>query len=99
MKNIALVIDIDGTMIGNVATQRMLFAMAKDKFNVGKIPMRPHFIKFVKTHPDAELFIYTASVSDWAEFLISHIESKYDIKFNRPLFSRESSIWSGTRSQ
>lgn len=54
--------------------------------------VRPHFSAFyknVKKHiPNSEFFIYTASQKKWAEFLIKNIEKALNIRFNRPLFTR-----------
>lgn len=58
--------------------------------------VRPHFQSFFKTMkkyiPYAEFYIYTASQKQWATFLINHIEKALNIKFNRPLFTRENCI-------
>lgn len=52
--------------------------------------VRPHFKGFVQEMQarGVELFIYTASEKKWAEFIVKNIEVAYDIKFNRPLFTR-----------
>lgn len=43
-----------------------------------------------RTHPHVEFFVYTASTSDWAHFIISKIEMHCfgGVFFNRPLFTR-----------
>lgn len=43
-----------------------------------------------RAHPHVEFFVYTASSSDWAHFIISKIEMKCfgGVFFNRPLFTR-----------
>ena len=53
--------------------------------------VRPHFKMFVDEMQKRgiELFVYTASEKKWAEFIVKHIEAAYDIKFNRPLFTRD----------
>jgi antitoxin component HigA of HigAB toxin-antitoxin module len=98
-RDMAIVLDIDGTIIGNIATQRTIYTLLSGKYEIPKIPLRPHFLEFVKSLPHAELFIYTASVSDWAETLMSYIEKEYGITFNRPLFTRPNTIWTGNEYQ
>ena len=55
--------------------------------------IRPGFASFVKAikkiYPDAQFFIYTASEKQWANQEIAWTEKTHDIKFNRPLFTRE----------
>ena len=43
-----------------------------------------------------EAFIYTASTSEWASYLIPCIESALGVKFNRPLFTREHCVRPGS---
>lgn len=52
--------------------------------------VRPHFESFIKELQayGVEFFIYTASEKKWAEFLVKKIEVAYDIKINRPIFTR-----------
>jgi hypothetical protein len=58
--------------------------------------MRPHFKYFIdntkKHHPDSLFYIYTASDKEWAHKEISLIEKTHNIKFNRPIFTREDCI-------
>lgn len=58
--------------------------------------MRPffkYFIGMIKKHyPDSLFFIYTASDKTWASKEISMIEKTHNIKFNRPIFSRDDCI-------
>ena len=53
---------------------------------------RPYFVTFYKTmkeiYPESEFFIYTAASKRWTEMLIDIYEKEFDIKFNRPLFTR-----------
>jgi hypothetical protein len=55
--------------------------------------IRPGFSSFVKTmkkvYPDAQFYIYTASEKQWANQEIAWTEKTHDIRFNRPLFTRE----------
>ena len=98
-RHMAIVLDIDGTIIGNIAIQRTIYSLLSGKYEISKIPLRPHFLEFVKSLPHAELFIYTASVPNWAETLILYIEREYGITFNRPLFTRPNTIWTGNEYQ
>lgn len=100
LKNpLAIVLDIDGTILGNIATQRTIYTLLSGKYKITNIPLRPHFLEFIRSFPNAELFIYTASEAKWAESLISHIENKHNISFNRPLFTRSNTIWTGNEYQ
>lgn len=109
-KPIVFIIDIDGTMIGDIRPQLMLYELhlalkhANKKINMLNIKdfedklknggiVRPYFTKFLKKMkdylPNVEFFVYTASETVWAKFLINHIEKALGIKFNRPIFTRE----------
>ena len=46
-------------------------------------------LKNVKKYENIEIFIYTASIKSWANFLIPKIEKLVNYKFNRPILSRE----------
>lgn len=98
-RELAIVLDIDGTIIGNVATQRTIYLLLSGKYEVSNIPLRPYFLEFLKGFSNAEFFIYTASDPLWAETLISTIEKKYKISFNRPLFTRPNTVWTGNEYQ
>jgi hypothetical protein len=52
--------------------------------------VRPYFKSFFEDLRSygVEIFIYTASQKQWAEFIIKQIEYAYNIKFNRPIFTR-----------
>jgi hydroxymethylpyrimidine pyrophosphatase-like HAD family hydrolase len=52
--------------------------------------VRPHFDSFMNELQNygVEFFIYTASEKRWAEYLVKKIEQAYNIKFNRPIFTR-----------
>ena len=55
--------------------------------------IRPGFASFIKTikkvYPDAQFFIYTSSVKQWAHQEIMWTEKTHDIVFNRPIFTRD----------
>jgi hypothetical protein len=98
---LVILLDIDGTLIGDITPQVCLYEIKK---RCNKVPMnvkhlhsnlqegiiRPHFKKFfhdLRAH-GVEFFIYTSSEKKWAEYIVKQIESVTDTKFNRPLFTR-----------
>jgi hypothetical protein len=106
------IFDIDGTLIGDITPQVMIYDIlqdirkhnTKDKLKVEDIHyklkngiLRPHFKNFVdeikKHYSPVEFFIYTASQKKWADQLIKNIEKALDIKFNRPIFSRNDCMY------
>lgn len=104
---IVLILDIDGTIIGNILYQLVVFDLKNshvrlnynnkdlyDRFDKGML--RPYFdlfIRSIKKHiPNIEIFIYTASEDRWAQFVVSAIERHTNVKFNRPIFSRKHCI-------
>jgi len=104
MKPLVFIIDIDGTIIGNITNQIMIYELKyenvnikyslKDlfnKFDQGLI--RPYFDTFVKNTkrrlPHAEFFFYTASDDRWGAFIAGAIEKYYKLQFNRPIFTRK----------
>ena len=58
--------------------------------------MRPFFKYFIsyirKHHPHSLFYIYTASEKSWANKEISLIEKTHNMKFNRPIFTRDDCI-------
>ena len=58
--------------------------------------LRPHFASFMtemkKKFPNSFFFIYTASEKTWAYKEILIIEKQNNIKFNRPIFTRDNCI-------
>lgn len=55
--------------------------------------IRPYFKDFItklkENIPHIEFFIFTASEKKWASYIISQIEKTCNIKFNRPIFTRQ----------
>lgn len=53
--------------------------------------VRPYFDSFIAEMQKrgVEVFIYTASSRKWAEFIVRQVELAFDIKFNRPILTRE----------
>ena len=113
---IVFLIDLDGTMIGNIQPQideyyiikeinKEIKRVGKDKqikYNMKNLyielqnniirPKLTRFLKNVKKYENIEIFIYTASIKSWANFLIPKIEKLVNYKFNRPILSREGYI-------
>jgi hypothetical protein len=58
--------------------------------------VRPYFQyfmrKMIEMYPSISIYIYTASERRWAEKEIGIIEKALDIKFNRPIFTRDDCI-------
>ena len=97
-----LLIDMDGTIIGDTTLQvcrheisletniKVNIDFLKDELASGLL--RPYFESFIKMmkskYDNIEIYIYTAADLQWAKYLISVIEKTIDIKFNRPIFSR-----------
>lgn len=107
-----IIIDLDGTIIGDISPQIMTFDLSKNfkmagyKFSHDLADLRsklknglvrPFFAEFIssisKTMP-VEFFVYTASEKSWAELVIKNIEASHNIRFNRPIFSRQYCIYS-----
>jgi hypothetical protein len=97
---LVILLDIDGTLIGDISPQVVLYELKRrikfpyniknlhDQLNNGII--RPNFNGFFNDLKDhgVEFFIYTASEKKWAEYIVKHIEISTGVKFNRPLFTR-----------
>ena len=99
-----VVLDLDGCIIGDVSshlaewvvTQRTPRSMNRFhnnlQWSLQQGLLRPEFQVFtdaVKAREGIELFVYTASTSDWAKVVIPDIEKVIHFKFNRPLLTRE----------
>lgn len=61
--------------------------------------VRPGFVEFHRSLaaalPHVEFFIYTASEHAWASVLVPCIEKALDVRFNRPLFTRNHIVREG----
>lgn len=105
---LVILIDLDGTIIGDISQQVITFEIAKAttksifdaqdfKFKLQNGLIRPYFGTFVRSltvhRPNIELFVYTASEKTWAEHVIKHIEQVIGVKVNRPIFSRTSCVY------
>lgn len=61
-------------------------------------PKLNKFIKNVKQYDNIELFIYTASGHQWANFLIPHIEKIIKFKFNRPILTNKNLVYTDKKT-
>tara|TARA_B110000858_G_scaffold196788_1_gene256466 strand:+ start:1234 stop:2052 length:819 start_codon:yes stop_codon:yes gene_type:complete len=107
-----VVLDLDGTIIGDCCFQADLYnlqlihknnkikqinsnILAKSYNNTSKL-VRPHFLYFYKKiknlYPKSHIYIYTASEKKWAYKEIEYIEKNLEIKFNRPIFTRDDCV-------
>jgi len=70
--------------------------MLNNCYNMQSKLLRPHFATFMrdmkKLFPNSFFFIYTASEKTWANKEILIIEKQNNIKFNRPIFTRDNCI-------
>lgn len=61
--------------------------------------LRPYFLYFMKKmkqhYKNVYFYVYTSSVKDWANKEISYIEKENNIKFNRPIFTRDDCLTNG----
>ena len=105
MSNI-LILDLDNTIIGNITYQLLLYnlcvktcksAISGNHYNEETHVIRYGFTNFInnlkKTIPDIKIYIYTASQKDWALKEIKWIEKNCNIKFNRPILTREDCLY------
>ena len=107
-KKYVFIIDLDETIIGNCIYQSQMWNIGKAyNININKILLsyykepskllRPYFIHFIKKmrelyNENVYFYIYTASTYEWANAEIKLIEKANNIKFNRPIFTRNDCI-------
>lgn len=100
-----LIIDMDGTMIGNITPQLCEYTLLIMTYQKNKMKdlkrtivrhlregvMRPGLTQFLEhvKNSDMEAFVYTASDDRWAKFMVPCIEEATGFRFNRPLFTRK----------
>lgn len=100
-----LIIDLDNTIIGNITYQLLahnLGVRSHKNVNVGKYYrednglIRPGFCEFIRSVrerlPNTHIHIYTASLKSWALKEVRWIEQNCNIKFDRPIFTRNDCI-------
>ena len=105
MSNI-LILDLDNTIIGNITYELLLYnlcvktcksAISGKHYNEETHIVRNGFTNFInnlkKTIPDIKIYVYTASQKDWALKEIKWIEKNCNIKFNRPILTREDCLY------
>lgn len=67
-----------------------------ESYSKDSLLIRPHFINYMHTikkyYPNSYIFVYTASEKTWANKEIGIIEKQNNIKFNRPIFTRDNCI-------
>lgn len=108
---LVFIIDIDGTLIGNVSPQLCVYDLKQNghvplrysyrelfaRFDAGLL--RPYFDTFYKATkrrlPNAEFYLYTACEDRWGLFIAGALEKHLGIRFNRPIFTRKSCFSSG----
>lgn len=97
-----ILLDIDGTMVGNVMYQVCHYdiingvnAGLMEKFkrklkrDLRSGLMHPDLKPFLMANKDRyQFFVYTASEDLWARILVDCMEQVLGFKFNRPLFTR-----------
>lgn len=107
------VIDIDGTLIGDVmyhVSEWEILSQYNNKqlrtFRNELVEhlrsglLRPHFTDFISQfRSTCEFYIYTASDDKWAQFLVPCIEAACGVKFARPIFSRRHCIVDGSNTK
>ena len=101
-KQYIFVLDLDGTIIGNCIYLCEIYKLKKYKiilekaYNEKSKLIRPYFLYFYKNikniFPNSKIFIYTASDKKWAHKEITLIEKQNNIKFDRPIYTRENCI-------
>lgn len=95
-----VILDLDGTIIGDITPQILLYELSKIKDlnvkftkktlkqKIKKGLIRQKFKTFINSLHNVEFFIYTAAEHSWALFIIKCIEENLNIKFNKPIFTR-----------
>lgn len=100
----AVLLDLDGTIIGDINAAvcefEILTSYCPQKLPVFKAMLssqlkstsiiRPGFDTFMKAlqKRDIDVFVYTASDTKWAKFLVPLIEQAVGVPFAKPLFTR-----------
>jgi hypothetical protein len=100
-----LILDLDNTIIGNIKYQLLLYnlyiktgksVIYEKSYNENTHIIRNGFTNFIKNIkekiPNIKIYIYTASSKEWALKEIKWIETNCNIKFNRPIFTRDDCI-------
>ena len=101
MVNRVFLLDLDGTIIGDISPQVMLWELCRicnSKLDNKVIQnvlrtsniIRPGFKNLITylQSVDCSVYVYTASEKTWANYIIGQIEKVLNIKFARPIFTR-----------
>ena len=101
-----LILDLDNTIIGNITYQLLAHSLCNKAcknstlvtncYNEKSGVIRPGFCYFIATIrnkiPDIKIYVYTASQKDWALKEIKWIEKCCNLKFDRPVLTRDDCI-------
>lgn len=101
-----LILDLDNTIIGNITYQLLSHTLCSkvgkncplvaNCYHEKSGIIRPNFCKFIymirEKFPDIKVHVYTASQKDWALKEIKWIEKCCNLKFDRPILTREDCV-------
>jgi len=101
-----LILDLDNTIIGNITYQLLAYTLcSKGKKNCPIVTncyneksgiIRPNFNKFMyimrQKFPGIKIYVYTASQKEWALKEIKWIEKCCNLRFDRPILTRDDCI-------
>lgn len=92
-----IILKTNTIQLGNLVKYKSLCDKMLDNcYDMQSKLLRPHFTSFMtemkKKFPNSYFFIYTASEKTWAYKEILIIEKQNNIKFNRPIFTRDNCI-------
>ena len=92
-----IILKTNTIQLGNLVKYKSLCDKMLDNcYDMQSKLLRPHFVSFMtemkKKFPNSFFFIYTASEKTWAYKEILIIEKQNNIKFNRPIFTRDNCI-------
>jgi hypothetical protein len=108
---VVLLIDLDGTIVGDVtphvAQYTIWLDVLKRRYDSAWLVtalraglLRPGFMGFMqycRVHqPHLELFVYTASLGQWAAVVVRAIEDETGTRFNRPILTRDDCVAAGS---
>ena len=92
-----IILKNNNIQLGNLVKYKSLCDKMLDNcYDMQSKLLRPHFTTFMtemkKKFPNSFFFIYTASEKTWANKEILIIEKQNNIKFNRPIFTRDNCL-------
>ena len=80
----------------NLDKKTILFNFKRLQNELRQHIIRPNLLNFLnltRSYNNVEIYIYTASDDRWAKTLIPHIEKTMNFKFNRPILTRNNTIF------